>query len=476
MPYILNDQKPALPFRFFEEIAAIPRASGHEQGIANYLVRFATAHGLECYRDAMHNVLIKKPATKGREHEAPVLLQAHSDMVAEKNKGCAHDFSSEGIRLVREGNILRADGTTLGADDGGGMAIMLAAICEASSHPPLECLFTVSEEIGLLGASAFDYSRISARRMLNLDSAEEGVITTGCCGGKRSDVVLPVQREPITAEGIAICVKGLCGGHSGEDIHKGRGNALQWMASLIGAVQEKMEVRLSDIHGGDKDNAIPRECEAVIFVPNARSAMQILEAQAQRLKACCTAPEDAGACCTFARVTLKGMLSAQDTERLLQIMRVPNGVLAFREDGVLPQTSRNMASIATAEGEVQLTFSTRSPMSEEIEKHCLELLACAEANGAHVTHRGAYPGWESPADSATVRAWQDAYHRVSGKRAETAVIHAGLECGIICDRVPSLEAISVGCNIFDLHTPAERMELDSFACIYQTVLEYLKEC
>ncbi len=476
MPYILNDLKPTLPFRFFEEIAAIPRVSGQEQKIADYLVRFAEARGLECYRDALHNVLIKKSASKGRENEAPVLLQAHSDMVAEKNKGCTHDFAADGIRLIREGGILHADGTTLGADDGSGMAIILAALCEASSHPPLECLFTVSEEIGLLGASAFDYSRISARRMLNLDSAEEGVITTGCCGGKRSDVVLPVQREPITAEGIAVCVKGLCGGHSGEDIHKGRGNALQWMASLIGAVGEKMEVRISDIHGGDKDNAIPRECEAVIFVPNARSATQLLEAQAQRLKARCAAPEDREASCTFAKVTLKGMLAARDTERLLQLMCVPNGVLAFREDGVLPQTSRNMASVLTTEQSIRITFSTRSPMSEEIEGHCAVLETCAHAVSAHVTHRGAYPGWESPEDSATVRAWQSAYHRVSGRQAGTAVIHAGLECGVICDRVPSLEAISVGCNIWDLHTPAERMELDSFARIYQTVLEYLKEC
>ncbi|MBE6595940.1 MAG: aminoacyl-histidine dipeptidase, partial [Ruminococcaceae bacterium] len=238
MKSLFEDLSPLAPFRFFEEISAIPRASGNEAGIAAYLMRFAGSRGLSCCEDAIHNVLIQKPASPGREGEPALLLQCHTDMVAEKHGHVAHDFEKEGIHLLREGNILRADGTTLGADDGFGVALILAVLDDAElSHPALECLFTVSEEIGLEGAGAFDYTRVSARRMINLDSAEEDTVIIGCCGGLRTDLTVPLHFTDVSEDGLRVRISGLCGGHSGEDIDRGRLNAHVLMGAVLRELQ-----------------------------------------------------------------------------------------------------------------------------------------------------------------------------------------------------------------------------------------------
>ncbi len=464
-----------LPIRIFEEISAIPRASGNEAGIADYIERFAKARGLACYRDTANNVFVEKAASAGREGEDPVLLQAHTDMVAEKNKGVSHCFERDPIRLVQEGNVLRADGTTLGADDGFGVAILLAALEKAEDHPPLCCLFTTSEEVGMEGAMAFDFSRVRAHRMLNLDSDAEHEIIVGCCGGQRSDMYLSLSREDIKGEGIAVTVSGLCGGHSGADIHKGRGNALMLMHRLLTRAAEVTAVCLSQIAGGDKDNAIPRECEAVLACGDPVAAMNALRAAADELKASCEAPEDAGLTVTLSPVTYHGRFDAKDTEKILCLLGTEGGVLTWRERGVMPETSRNIASIAVKGTNVRVTVSTRSADRTALRESNAALEARVASVGGEITHRGGYPGWESATDSALVRAWQSAYRGVTGREALATVIHAGLECGLICDAVAGLEAISVGCNIRDLHTPEERMELDSFERIWQTVLEFLKQ-
>lgn len=464
------------PLRYFEEISAVPRASGKEERIADYLVRFAESRGLSCYRDALHNVLVKKPGSAGRENEPPLLVQAHSDMVAAKIETCTHDFDTEGIRLVREGDILRADGTTLGADDGAGVAMILAILADDTlSHPPLECLFTVSEEIGLLGAAAFDYSRISARRMLNLDSSEEDKIVTGCCGGLRTDLTLSLAAAPNDKEGLIVTVDGLCGGHSGEDIHRGRGNALSMMGELLTALLQAGKVSLGEIRGGDKDNVIPRYCRAEIVTDDIGRAERVLSEKAAQLKALCKAPEDAGLTFTFAPTVPRRLLSPDATARIARLLMIPTGVLAYRPDGVFPDLSRNVATVVTNENGVIVGLSTRSPDPAPIAACSKEVEAVAAEVGAKVRHHSAYPGWESPADSAVVKAWQKAYTAVTGKTATPCVIHAGLECGLISASLPGLEAISVSCDIEGLHTPAERMDLASFGRVYRTVLAFLKE-
>jgi dipeptidase D len=475
MKYLIEDMEPALPFHFFEEIAAIPRPSGREQEIADYLCAFAREHALFVYRDAANNVLIKKPATKGRENEPALLLQAHTDMVAEKNEDVLHDFTRDPIRLVREGNILHADGTTLGADDGSGVAVMLALLCEAPSHPPLECLFTSSEEVGLVGAAAFDYSLISARRMFNLDGGCEKEIVIGCCGGLRTDVSFSASRSDCKGEGISLCITGLCGGHSGEDIDRGRSNALSLMAEWLHAIGARTDLRIISLHGGDKDNAIPRECRAEIMVPHAAPVLPLLEAQGEVLKRRCAAPEDAACRFLLGRCDTGAAFTAEDSEKILHLLASKGGVLARRADGT-PHTSRNIASVRTTDEGVQLTASARSYDGAEIEKWRDELVARATAVGASALHRGAYPGWESPADSALIALIADAFCQVGGERPVPVVIHAGLECGLITDRLPGMVAASMGPNANNFHTPAECMELDSFARFYRALLRFLEIC
>lgn len=475
MKHVIHGYEPSAPFHFFEELCAIPRPSYHEAGVADYLEAFAKQHGLFCYRDATHNVLIKKPATKGREQEPPLLLQAHTDMVAEKNSDVIHDFYKEGVSLVQKENFLMAEGTTLGADDGYGVASILAVLAEAPSHPALECLFTCAEEVGMDGARAFDFTRITARRMLNLDAGAEREITIGCCGGLRTDALIPVQAESCCGNGIAIRIGGLAGGHSGEDIHRGRANALALMGALLNELNTHMTVRIATLQGGDKDNAIPRECESVIWVQDEKRAVTVLKNKAEALKNACASPDDKGLYIQVGHAPFTSLLAPADTGRVLCVLCSKTGVLELRASGDgIPQTSRNVASVRVLEQGARICVSTRSHDPAGISHWRHEFGARVSEVGGTCSDRGAYPGWESEADSALSRAWQQAYTRVTGKHAFTNVVHAGLECGLISSALEGLVAISVGCDIFDMHTPKERMDLDSFRRFYLTLLAFLK--
>ncbi len=473
---VITEHLSQRPARIFEEISAIPRASYAEAGIADYLVAFAEKHGLTYHRDEAHNVLIKKGGSAGREGESPLLLQAHTDMVTEVAFGTAHDFNVEGVHLQRDGNILSAKGTTLGADDGFGVALMLAALeDDALSHPPLECLFTAAEEVGLVGAGQFDYTRLSATRMLNFDSAEEHLVITGCCGGIRSDLYLPVTVEKAEKTGLCLGVHGLAGGHSGEDIHRGRANALCVMGAILRHVEKHTSFRLVSLLGGDKDNAIPRDCEAVILPSDADAARACLADAESLLSALVTASEDGARSLSVETVTVDTVMTEADTARALEVLSVRNGVFYYRKNGT-PETSRNLASVHTEDGELKFTLSSRSPFESRIDESVGELDALAERLGGKTAHRSRYPGWEGAPDSPVSTLWQRAYRETTGREIDTTVIHAGLECGLISSKIPNLDVISVGCNIYDLHTPAERMELDSFERVYRTFLAFLEKC
>ena len=468
--FCLQDTDP-LPLRLFTQISAIPRPSGREGEIAAYLVKFAQENGFAVYRDAANNVLIRKNATKGREDEPPLLLQAHSDMVAEKNGGVAHDFATDPIRLLSEGDLLCADGTTLGADDGFGIALILAALLEAPSHPALECLITAGEEVGMDGAIAFDYSLLRARRMVNLDSDNECEIIVGCCGGLTTAItLLPKSGAPLS-QALRVRITGLCGGHSGADIHRGRANALSQMAAWLTALEREMPVAITAIEGGDKSNASPRECTALLSVANAARAKQILAQTADALRTDCPSPEDSGLCFCVEDTAVDAAFAVNETRRILRLLSLQTGVIRWRKDGA-PQLSRNVAAVKTEQGALTLVLSVRSASQTEIDFLRLEADVLAAELGAASQHSGAYPGWESSADSALVRAWQAAAE-ARGVCAAPTVIHAGLECGLFCEKLPGLTAISVGCNIHDLHTPAERMELSSFHRAYRILLHLL---
>ena len=467
---IIKGVKNERPFYYFEQISKIPRASRNEKEIADYIVDFANERGLRVYRDRVDNVLI----TKNAENDAPIMLQAHTDMVAEKNIGTAHDFANDPIELIQEGNILRANGTTLGADDGFGVAVMLAVLeSDEISHPYLECLFTSSEEVGLEGASAFDYSQIKSRRMINLDSAEEDTIIIGCCGGIRTELTIPVTFEKGEFNGYRLTLGGLCGGHSGEDINRGRLNAHIVMGKILNKIYAQDKFCLSYISGGDKDNAIPRECECVITTNKELDLGWVNEFARELL----WAKEDGELFVKVEKTNTFSAVSFETTEKILEILSIRNAVLYFRtEPPILPETSRNLARIRTKDDSIIISFSSRSYLDSRLDESICELDSLAKKLGGTTYHHERYPGWASDKDIPLVKGWQSAFFNVSGKQTEPTLIHAGLECGLMSRELKGLEAISVGCNVHDLHTPKETMEIDSMDKIFEAMLQFLKNC
>ncbi len=475
MQRVINGFEPASIFEYFEDVSAIPRASGNEAGVADYLCHFAKARNLECVRDANHNVLIKKPATAGREGEAPLLLQGHTDMVCEKNADTAHDFERDPIRLILEGSCLRADGTTLGADNGIAVAMMLALLDgELESHPAIECLFTTEEETGMGGAIAFDYSLLSARHMINLDSEEEDTVTVGCAGGVRSDLTIPVLREPVEARELCrVTLTGLAGGHSGADIHTGRASANLLLGRLLAALPD---VRLVSVEGGSKDNAITREAEAIVAVPSvAMTSMTLLglsDEMAGEL-----VPEDQNCRIVCERLTdeeasaVVGMMDEASTARVLGLLsNAPCGVLAMSHDVAgLVEYSRNLGILRTTADAVRITFTSRASRESRLDGTVTSLDALAGALGATVRHHSRYPGWEYAPVSAVRDAYTKAYAEVVGGDMKVVAIHAGLECGYIKRRIPDMDIISVGPNMKDIHSPDERLYLDSVERVWRTL-------
>ena len=474
--YMIVGFEPKRVFEYFEQISAIPRGSGNEQGIADYLERFARECGLDCIRDASNNILIKKPATKGREEQAPILFQGHTDMVCEKNGDVVHDFEREGIRLIQNGNELTADGTTLGADNGIAVAMMLAMLDGAmDSHPAIECLFTTEEETGMGGAIAFDYSLLTARHMINLDSEEEHVVTVGCAGGIRSDLDLPIVREAL--DGRELCrvrLTGLGGGHSGADIHTGRQSANLLLGRLLASLAP--DIRLVSIEGGSKDNAITREGEAVVAVPSvATASMRLLmlgdDIAGELVKAdegchivCERLTEDEAA-------TIEAVMDETTTSRVLGLLaNAPCGVLAMSaEVEGLVEYSRNLGILRTTETDVRMTFTSRASRESRLDGTVTALNALARAVGGRVDHHSRYPGWEYAPVSTVRDAYSAAYRAVCGKEMTVVAIHAGLECGYIKKQIPDMDIISIGPDMRAIHSPDETLYLDSVERVWQAL-------
>jgi len=474
MEYIINRRSPERLFRFFEEICAIPHPSYHEQGIADYLEAFAKERGLACYRDEMHNVLIKKPATRGEEHRAPILFQGHTDMVCEKNGDVDHDFLKDPLQLFLDGDLLGARGTTLGGDDGIAVAAMLAILDgELASHPPIECLFTVCEEVGLGGAQGFDYSRISARRLINMDSEALGVVTAGCAGGLRSELTLEADTEKNTRDCVELFVSGLAGGHSGCDIHRGRANANRLMGRLLAAIPD---ARLVCLVGGSKDNAIPRECRARVAVADVAQAERCLRAIAAEIagELCADDRDFSFEICACERAD--ATLDAQSTRRAIAILTsTQNGVLEWHRDVQgLVEYSRNLGVVRTDGNFVTFVFSSRSSQEGRLDATVRELDALGASLGCGTHHHSRYPGWSYAPASAVRDAYLRAYREVTGEDGRVEVIHAGLECGIIYSHLPDMDMISVGPTMYDIHSPAERLDLSSVELFWKTIVRVVE--
>ena len=405
-------------------------------------------------------------------------MQGHTDMVCEKNKSVEHDFLTDPIRLVLDGDRLRADGTTLGADDGIAVAVMLAVLDgEVKSHPTVECLFTSSEEIGLDGATNFDYSNIRAKALINMDSEDIGVVTAGCAGGVRTDVTFDLSPEPVEGELLRVFLSGLSGGHSGADIHKGRANANRLMGRLLAALGTE-NFRLVRIEGGLKENAIPRECEAVIAVRNRDEAEDLLTEEGERIAG------ELGAADRGFRLTVEDapepeayMLAQKDTDGIVTLLTAArNGVLEMNRDVPgLVEYSRNLGVIRFEGERVVAVLSTRSGIEARLDESIRELDLLCRAIGAGTRHHNRYPGWAFAPASKLRDLYLEAYRAVTGTDARVNATHAGLECGLIRAKVPGMDAISVGPELHQIHSPDESMELPSVDIFLKTIVYCLEK-
>ncbi len=484
MNYIINGYKPKKLFNIFEEICAIPHGSGNEKGIADYIENFAKERNLFCIRDELNNVFIRKNATVGYEDAPAVMLQGHTDMVCEQNEGTGHDFENEGLDLYIENGWLKARGTTLGGDDGVAVAIMLAALDDASlKHPTLECLFTTGEETGLYGATGFDYSAVTAKYLINLDSEEEGVATVSCAGGIGLDFTLKCERIPLPtfARPILIELSGLMGGHSGAEIHLQRGNANILLGKMLSALYDVHPFNLVTISGGSRGNAIPRESKAVIFTDEPTEATEFLKNYASVVKEWLP-KEDRKFKVKVgkAKGEYNSMLTFADTVKYLTLVSImPEGVIArMKNIPEMVETSNNLGVVRDlGEDGIFLDYHGRS--SSESKMDVLEITSkqISKALGIGLDINGRYAGWPMKDESALAELYIKTAPEVFGKgiTPRIAAIHAGLECGIICSAVKDLDAISIGPVLKDIHAPGEALELASFSRLWSLVVLMLEK-
>lgn len=477
----IDGLEPALVWKHFAAFSKVPRCSKHEEAAAAFVMEEARRLGLKARQDAAGNVLVSKPATPGCEQKPSVCLQGHLDMVCEKNAGKKHDFSKDPIELVRKGNLLMANGTTLGADNGIAVATNLALMESRDvAHGPLEFLFTIDEETGLTGANRLEPGFLQSPILLNLDSEEEGAIYIGCSGGKDTQGVWTLALEPAPARlvGLEVKVSGLKGGHSGMEIDKGRGNAIRILTRVLIAL-EAHGARLSRIDGGNKRNAIPREASALVYVPASRleaaSAAVADWRDVARGELGSVEPDlDVSAAVVKGR---KGRLFPRKAQQKITraLASLPHGVVKMSADiPGLVETSTNLASIATKGKTVTVGTSQRSSVASEILEIAQTVRYILEAGGADVTQGDGYPGWKPNVGSPILKVAKDTYRAQHGREPEVKAIHAGLECGIIGEKYPGMDMISFGPTLEGVHSPDEKIHVDTVPLFWNFLVGILK--
>ena len=477
---VLEGLQPARALYYFEEISKIPHGSRNTRQISDYLVGFAKEHGLRYVQDDVNNVVIYKDGTQGYAQHPIVILQGHMDMVAEKTKDSPIDFAKDALELRTDGEYIWAEGTTLGGDDGIAVAYALA-ILEAADipHPPLECVFTVDEEVGMDGAAALDPALLKGRVFLNCDSEDEGILTVSCAGGATSGLNLPIEIDKAEGKGVHIYVDGLLGGHSGAEINKGRANSNKVMGELLERLLKRMPYRLVYVRGGQKDNAIPRYTMAKIIVPDHRLEDALQEIDAIAVELLKTLPEqEIKAKITREACVCRGRaMTVAATRKTVGLLHdVPNGIQAMSQDiEGLVQTSLNLGILKTEGEEVSMTFSVRSSVNDEKLALIEKLKAAGGQYGASYHEHGAYPAWEyrkdSPLRDLMVRVFEELY----GRKPVVEAIHAGLECGLFSGKLPGLDCVSFGPDMQDIHTTRERLSIASAARTWQYLLAVLKQ-
>lgn len=477
MQYKILSYEPAVLFHFFEEISAIPRGSGHEKAISDYLVQFAQARGLSVTQDDAWNIVIRKPAAKGYENAPAVMLQGHLDMVCEKDADTVHDFETQGIELVVENGILHANGTTLGGDNGVAVALMMTILDDASlQHPALECVFTTEEEIGLNGARTLDKSQLTARTMINLDSEEEGVATVSCAGGMRFALHRTPMRETAHGDCIQVDITGLLGGHSGSDIDLERVNAIKLMARLLHRVLAVPQTGLISLAGGSKDNAIPRECRATLVTEHADAVLEIIQSMYAQFQneILLTEPDFKFSIQHERDKPIQALSSADGLALVNTICLAPNGVRRRnpKQDNFVV-TSLNLGTVSTDGEQIKIVFAPRSSLASLQDETVDILQLLADTFGFQTSTTGRYPGWAFTEHSPIRAVFCDSYRRLFGTELKIEAIHAGLECGLFSDAMPGLDAIAVGPTIQNCHTPNEQLPLDSLSRFYSLLTDVL---
>ena len=479
---VLSELEPKNVFAVFERLCAVPHGSGNTKQISDLCVRFARERGLRCRQDAVNNVVIWKDASAGCEAAEPVILQGHLDMVCAKTADCAKDMAREGLDVRTDGRYVWADKTSLGGDDGIAVAMILAILGDDSlPHPPIEAVFTVDEEVGMDGAFALDCSDLRGRRLLNIDSEEEGVFTVSCAGGMRVDSFLPGVLEPLSGEtGYTVTLSGLLGGHSGVEIDKGRGNANHLMGrALYMAMEACPGLRVANLRGGEADNVICRECTAKVAVPAEYAAafgtfIQEFEAVLQNEYAA----GDPGLTLCCEPTELDAALDAETTSRILHVLfALPQGVQEMNLDFPgLVQTSLNLGMIAVEPDGLHFTHSLRSSVASQKELLRRKLRSMVEYAGGTAGERGDYPGWQYRRDSALRALVRDAYRSLTGGEGRIEATHGGLECGLFISKIPGLDAVSIGPDLTDVHSARERLDASSTARVYALICEILRRC
>ncbi len=469
--------EPASVFAYFEEICAIPHGSRNTKMISDYLVNFAKTHDLKYIQDEANNVIIFQEGTCGMEDHAPVILQGHMDMVCEKDASCPIDMAKEGLDVTHDGHSVFARGTTLGGDDGIALAYAMAILADKTiAHPPLEVIITVDEEIGMLGANDIDLSMLKGKTLINLDSEDEGIFTVSCAGGCRATIALPVERRAVYGPCIRLVVDGLQGGHSGAEIHKNLANANKIMGVFMSRIQELMPLCLTSLSGGSKDNAIPRSCQATMVAMGLHldRINGIAEALQEEVRAQYDEPE--ATVQAFDVDALGGnSLSTQSTANVIALLcSAPNGVQAMSQDMPgLVQTSLNLG-IAKLDERFSATFSVRSSVNAEKAVLLEQLQNISAFHEGSYSEMGDYPAWEYKKESKLRDTMVKVYTDMFGKEPQVLAIHAGLECGLLGEKIPGLDCVSIGPQMHDIHTSREKLEIASTERTWKFLLEVLK--
>lgn len=468
---VLEGLKPERVFYYFEEISKIPHGSTNTKAISDYCVEYAKEHGFEYYQDDSNNVIIIKEAAKGQEDREPIIIQGHLDMVCEQAPDCTKNMETEGLDLFVEGDLIGAKGTTLGGDDGIAIAYALAILeDEEIKHPRLEAVFTVDEEIGMLGAEVIDVSPLKAKTMLNIDSEDEGIFTVSCAGGAVASCVVPVKREKKTGRVVEITIDGLTGGHSGVEIHKKRANANKVMANLLGKLDWPA---LISIKGGLKDNAIPVACTAKVMTDC--DLKEIVESY-KKFELAIYEETDPGLSITINEEGIIEENVITNTNEVLGVLiRTPEGVQKMSADVKgLVQTSLNMGILYTEDDNITLKYCVRSSVDSEKADLLNQLKEITENAGGNINVNGVYPGWEYKKDSRLRELMKSIYEEQYGVSPKIEAIHAGVECGMFAGKISGLDCVSYGPDLSEIHTFRERMSIESVQRVYEmtkTIIE-----